>query len=82
MDRTEALQSPLVSTVKFRRIPFGLRIEIAAEGSSPLALALKGEDLFTFIGLVENLAAKAKWDLPAALSRMSKSAPPKKQLLH
>jgi len=81
-DRTEALQSPLVSTVKFRRIPFGLRIEIGTEGSAPLALTLKGEDLFSFIGLVENLAAKAKWDLPAAVSRMGKSATPKKQLLH
>jgi len=81
-DRTEALKSPLVSTVKFRRIPFGLRIEIGTEGSAPLALTLKGEDLFSFIGLVENLAGKAKWDLPAALSRMAKSAAPKKQLLH
>jgi len=68
--------------VKFRRIPFGLRIEIGTEGSAPLALTLKGENLFSFIGLVENLAGKAKWDLPAALSRMSKSAAPKKQLLH
>jgi hypothetical protein len=81
-DRTEALKSPLASTVKFRRIPFGLRIEIAMEGSAPIALTLKGEDLFSFIGLVEDLAAKAKWDLPAALSRMAKSATPKKQLLH
>jgi hypothetical protein len=81
-DRAEALKSPLVSTVKFRRIPFGLRIEIATEGSAPIALTLKGEDLFSFIGLVEDLAAKAKWDLPAALSRMAKSATPKKQLLH
>ena len=82
VDREEALKSALVSTVKFRRIPFGLRIEIAAEGSAPLALALKGENLFSFIGLVEDLAAKAKWDLPAALSRMAKSPTPKKQLLH
>jgi hypothetical protein len=82
MDREEDLKSPLVSTVQFRRIPFGLRIEIAAEGSAPLALALKGEDLFSFIGLVEDLAAKAKWDLRAALSRMAKSATPKKQLYH
>jgi len=81
-DRVEALKSPLVSTLKFRRIPFGLRIEIAAEGSAPLALILKGEDLFSFIRLVEDLAAKAKWDLPAALSRMAKSATPKKQLYH
>jgi hypothetical protein len=81
-DRAEAFKSPLVSTVKFRRIPFGLRIEIAAEGSAPLALTLKEEDLFSFIGLVERLAAKAKWDLSAALSRMGKSVTPKKQLLH
>ncbi len=81
-DRKEALKSPLVSTVKFRRIPFGLRIEIGTEGSTPLALTLKGENLFSFIGLVEDLAARAKWDLPAALSRMSESPPPKKQLLH
>ena len=81
-DRTEALKSPLASTVKFRRIPFGLRIEIGTEGSAPVALTLKEEDLFSFIGLVERLAAKAKWDLPAALSRMAKSPPPKKQLLH
>ncbi len=82
VDRTEALQSPLVSTVKFRRIPYGLRIEIGTEGSAPFALILKGENLFSFIGLVENLAGKAKWDLSAALSRMAKSATPKKQLLH
>jgi len=81
-DRAEALKPPLVSTVKLRRIPFGLRIEIGTEGSAPLALTLKGEDLFSFIGLVEDLAAKAKWDLPAAVSRMGKSATPKKQLLH
>ena len=81
-DRTEDLKSPLVSTVKFRRIPFGLRIEIGTEGSAPLGLILKGEDLFSFIGLVEDLAGKAKWDLPAAVSRMGKSVTPKKQLLH
>jgi hypothetical protein len=82
LGREEAYRSPLVSTVKFRRVPFGLSIEIAAEGSAPLALTLKGEDLFSFIRLVEDLAARAKWDLPAALSRVAKSATPKKQLYH
>jgi len=82
VDRTEAMRSPLISSVKFRRIPFGLRIEIGTEGSAAVALTLKGEDLFSFIGLVEGLAAKAKWDLPAALSRMAKSLPPKKEVLH
>ena len=81
-DRAEALKSPLVSTVKFRRIPFGLRIEIGTEGSVPLALTLKGEDLFSFIELVKDLAAKAKWDLPAAQSLMGKSLTAKKRVLH
>jgi hypothetical protein len=79
--RAETFKSPLVSTVKFRRTPFGLRIEIAAEGSVPLALTLKGENLSFFIGLVERLAARAKWDLPAALSRMGKSVTAKKRVL-
>jgi len=80
--RAESLKSPLVSTVKFRRTPFGLRIEIATEGSVPLALTLKGENLSFFIGLVERLAAKAKWDLPVALSRMGKSVTATKRVLH
>ena len=80
--RAETVKSPLVSTVKFRRTPFGLRIEIAAEASAPLALTLKGENLSSFTGLVERLAAKAKWDLRAALSRMGKPVAAKKRVLH
>lgn len=82
LGREEAYRSPLVSTVKFRRVPFGLSIEIATEGSAPLFLTLKGENLSSFTGLVERLAAKAKWDLRAALSRMGKPVAAKKQVLH
>lgn len=79
--RAESFKSPLVSTVKFRRTPFGLRIEIAAEASVPLDLTLKGENLSFFIGLVERLAARAKWDLPAALSRMDRPVTAQKRVL-
>ncbi len=81
-DRAEIFKSPLASTVKFRRSPFGLRIEIGTEASVPLALTLKGENLSSFIGLVERLAARAKWDLPAALSRLGKSVTAKKRVLN
>jgi len=80
--RAETYKSPLVSTVKFRSTPFGLRIEIATEASAPLTLTLKGENLSSFISLVERLAARAKWDLPAALSRMGKPVTAKKRVLH
>lgn len=76
------VKAHLVSSVKFRRIPSGLRIEIATEAPAPLALTLKGENLSFFIELVERLAARAKWDLPAALSRMGKSVTAHKRLLH
>ena len=82
LGREEAYRSPLVSTVKFRRVPFGLSIEIATEGSAPRALTLKGENLSSFTGLVERLATKAKWDLRAALSRMGKPVTAKKRVLH
>ena len=78
----ETVKASLVSTVKFMRIPSGLRMKMTTEEPAPLFLTLKGENLSSFTGLVERLAAKAKWDLPAALSRMGKSLTAKKRVLH
>ena len=72
----------LVSGLKFRRLLSGMRIEIATEASTPLALNLTGDNLVFFADLVERLAAKAKWDLPAALARLDNPVAPKKRLLH
>jgi hypothetical protein len=78
----ETVKTSLVSTVKSMRIPSGLRMKMTTEGPAPLFLTLKGENLSSFTGLIERLAARAKWDLPAALSRMGKSVTAKKRVLH
>lgn len=75
-------EANLVTTLKFRRLPGGLRIEIATEGPSLAALTLKGENLTYFADLVQRLAATAKWDLPAAIARMQTQAPAPKRMLH
>jgi hypothetical protein len=72
----------LVSRIRFRRLPSGLRIEIATDAPAPIALTLKGESLASFVDMVEGLAAKANWDLPAALSRMSEPGAAPKRVLH
>ena len=80
--KSTAVSARLVSGVRFRRLPSGLRIEIATEAPTPLALNLTGDNLAFFADLVERLAAKAKWDLPAALARLDNPVAPKKRMLH
>ena len=76
------VKASLVSAMKFSRIPSGLRIQITTEASAPLVLTMKGENFSFFTGMLERLAAKAKWDLPAAISRMGNVVTAKKGLLH
>jgi hypothetical protein len=78
----ETVKASLVSSVKFQRIPSGLRIKMTTKAPAPLFLTLKGENFTLFTRLVERLAAKAKWDLPLAISRMGNAITPKKRLLH
>jgi hypothetical protein len=80
--RAAAATASLVSRIRFRRLPSGLRIEIATDAPAPIALTLKGESLASFNEMVEGLAAKANWDLPAALSRMSQPGVAPKRVLH
>lgn len=80
-----AVKGALVSSLKFRRIPSGgLRIHIETAAQEPFVLALNDGGLSSFIGLVEDLAGKAKWDLSAALLRMGlgRSAAPQKHMWH
>ncbi len=80
--RAAAAAARLVSSVKFRRVPSGVRIDLATDAPAPLSLVLKGESLAFFLDLVERLATKAKWDLPAALARMKSQPPAPKRMLH
>jgi len=80
--RAETVKARLVSAVKLQRVPSGLRFQIATEASAPLVLTLKGENFSFFTGMVERLAAEAKWDLPAAISRMGTVLTAKKGVLH
>lgn len=80
--RAETVKARLVSAVKLQRVPSGLRIQIGTEASTPLVLTLKGENFSFFTGMVERLAAEAKWDLPAAISRMGTVVTAKKGILH
>lgn len=75
-------EASLVSEVRFQQLPSGLRIKMTAEGKPPLILPLKGEKLPRFIRLVERLAARAKWDLPAAVSRLGNTAKSRKRVMH
>jgi hypothetical protein len=79
-----AAKAALVTAVRFRRAPAGLRIEFATGAPTPLVLVLKAENLASFTDLVERLATKANWDLPAALARLGEAAPvpPAKRTLH
>lgn len=78
----ENVKASLVSDVKFQRIPSGLRIKMTTEAAAPLFLTLKGESFSLFTRLVERLAAKAKWGLPAAISGMGNAVTAKKGILH
>ena len=83
-ESAETEKADLVCSLKFRSNPSGLRIHIETAEQAPLALTLKGEGLSSFIGLVEGLAARAKWDLSAGLLRlgMGRSDTPQKQVWH
>jgi hypothetical protein len=70
----------LVTGIKFRRGPAGLRIELAVDDAAPLAIALKGGDLAAFAELLARVAARAKWDLEAALARVGSAAAPNRTL--
>jgi hypothetical protein len=78
----ESVKVSLVSSVKFQRVPSGLRIKVTTEAGVPLFLPLKGENFPLFIKLVERLAAKAKWDLPAAITRMKNGVPVQKEFVN
>lgn len=80
--RAAAATASLVSRIRFRRLPSGLRIEMASDAPAPLALTLKGESLATFADLVERLAAKATWDLGAAMLRIGHTSAARKRMLH
>ena len=72
--QVEVANAKLVTGIKFRRGPAGLRIELAADDVAPLAIALKGKDLAAFVELLARVAARAKWDLEAALARVGSAA--------
>lgn len=74
----------LVSAVKFRRIPGGLRLELATAAPEPFVLLLKGDSLASFETLIRRLCGVAKWDLAAGLLRMDagRQATPQNHLLH
>lgn len=74
----------LVSAVKFRRIPDGLRLELSTAAPEPFVLLLKGDSLASFEALINRLGSVAKWDMPAGLLRMDAGgqATPQKHLLH
>lgn len=78
----ENVKVSLVTEVKFHRIPSGLRIKMTTEAPSPLFLTLKGESFTLFTGMVESLAAKAKWNLPAAISCVSNAVTARKRIVH
>jgi hypothetical protein len=78
----ESAKPSLVSGVKFQRIPSGLRIRLTTEAGVRLLVPFKGENFSLFIELVEHLAARAKWDFPAAISRMKNASPVKKELVN
>jgi hypothetical protein len=78
----ESVKVSLVSDVKFQRIPSGLRMKLTTEARGPLYLPLKGENFPLFIKLVERLAARAKWDLPAAISRMKNGESVQKEFVN
>jgi hypothetical protein len=79
----ENVKESLVSGVKLQRIPSGVRIRLTTtEAEVPFFLPLRGENFTLFIKLVERLAARAKWDLPAAVLRMKNIAPVKKEFVN
>ena len=78
----ECLRTSLITGVRFQSIPFGLRIKLTTEERVSLFLPLTGESLISFTRLVERLATRAKWDLPAAMSRMKNAKPVRKQLMN
>lgn len=84
MGSADPTKTALVANLKFRRLPSGLRIHIETADGEPFILTLKEEGLASFIGLLEGLATKAKWDLSAGLLRMGlgRSVAPQKQVWH
>lgn len=74
----------LVSAVRFQRVPFGLRIKLTTEERASFFLPIIGENLRSFGRQVERLAARAKWDLPAAIERVrnAKRGQGQKQLVN
>ena len=77
-----AAKASPVTGIKFRQGSAGLRIEFTAAEPTPVVLALRGESLASFGDLVARLAAKAKWDLDAALLRISQTPAAPKRMLH
>ena len=80
--RPAAESAKLVTGIRFRRVPGGLRIEFGAEGSAPLVLVLKGAHLSTFAELLVRVAARAKWDLDSALARVDATVDAPIRMLH
>lgn len=80
----DAVNAVLVSAVKFRRIPGGLRLELTTAAPEPFMLLLKGDSLASFEALIKRLSSVAKWDLSAGLLRMDAGgqATSQKHLLH
>lgn len=63
----------LLAALKYRRTAAGFRIVLAALEGEPVVLLLQGRGLADFMRLIEGLAAKAQWDLPAALARIAQA---------
>jgi hypothetical protein len=73
-DDEERNKAVLVSQVKFTAVSSGLRVRLTTPTPESFLLPLRGENFKTFIKLVERLATKANWDLPAAISRIDNAA--------
>jgi hypothetical protein len=72
----------LVSYVRFQSIPTGIGIRMTTEEGTRFFLPLRGDNVPRFTTLIERLAAKAKWDLPAAISRMGKGRSSQKRFVN
>ena len=81
-EEDRALEPSLVTTLKFQHIAYGLRIRLTSEDGASYLLPLTGDNLQLFARLVKRLAAKAKWDLPAAISRLKNGATPEKRFVN